>query len=134
MLTVEREYKADVWHWKAGRGNPIGWVDDKSHVISQSPVPNGKEHKLHSGRRVFIARVQDAGKSPYAQKPEPTAFAGDLIDSFSQQEPDGSMADIRGMEATREGWFLEMSASFRRATRMMPSSTRRGTTLVPLPY
>jgi hypothetical protein len=113
MLTVEREYKADVWHWKAGRGNPIGWVDDKYHVISQSPVPNGKEHKLHSGRRVFIARAQDAGKSPYAQKPEPVAFAGDLIDSFLQQEPDGSMADIRGKGShTGKGWFLEMGRKF----------------------
>ena len=37
MLTVTREFKADVWHWKAGRGNRVGWVDDKSHVISQSP-------------------------------------------------------------------------------------------------
>jgi hypothetical protein len=113
MLTVEREYKADVWHWKAGRGNPIGWVDDKYHIISQTPVPSGKEHKLHSGRRVFIARVQDAGKSPYVLKPEPASFGGDLIDSFTQQEPDGSMADIRGKGAhDGTGWFLEMSRRF----------------------
>lgn len=113
MLTVEREYKADVWHWKAGRGNPIGWVDDKYHVISQSPVPNSKEHKLHSGRRVFIARVQDAGKPPYLLKPEPAAFAGDVVDSFVQQEPEGSMADIRGKGAHNgKGWFLEMGRKF----------------------
>jgi hypothetical protein len=113
MLTVEREYKADVWHWKAGRGNPIGWVDDKYHVISQSPVPNGKEHKLHSGRRVFIARVQDAGKSPYVLKPEPVAFDGNMVDSFAQQQPDGSMADVRGKGAHNgKGWFLEMGRRF----------------------
>jgi hypothetical protein len=113
MMTVEREYKADVWHWKAGRGNPIGWVDDKYHVISQSPVPNAKEHKLHSGRRVFIARLQDAGKSPYAVKPEPAAFAGAIVDSFTQQEPDGSMADIRGKGTHNgKGWFLEMGRKF----------------------
>lgn len=113
MMTVEREYKADVWHWKAGRGNPIGWVDDKYHVISQTPVPNGKEHKLHSGRRVYIARVQDAGKPPYVLKPKPAPFGGDLIDSFTQQEPDDSMADIRGKGAHNgKGWFLEMSRKF----------------------
>lgn len=28
MLTTIYEYTADVWHWKAGRGNPVGWVDD----------------------------------------------------------------------------------------------------------
>ena len=113
MLTVEREYKADVWHWKAGRGNPIGWVDDKHHVISQSPVLNAKEHKLHSGRRVFIARVQDAGRPPYVLKPEPAAFDGEVLDSFTQQEPDGSMADIRGKGVHNgKGWFLEMGRKF----------------------
>lgn len=113
MMTVEREYTADVWHWKAGRGNPIGWVDDKYHVISQSAVPNGKEHKLHGGRRVYIARVQDAGKSPYAVKPEPTSFQGELVDSFVQQAPNGSLADVRGQGVhDGKGWFLEMGRRF----------------------
>lgn len=115
MLTIEREYKSDVLGTgKAGRGNPVGWVDDKHHIISQSPVPGGKEHKLHSGRRVFIARAQDEGKPSYLLKQEPMAFAGDMIDSFSHQEPDGSMADIRGSARhTGKGWYLEMGRRFR---------------------
>ena len=38
MITLSHEYIADVWHWKAGRGNPVGWVDDKRHIISQKPI------------------------------------------------------------------------------------------------
>jgi hypothetical protein len=113
MLTVEREYTADVWHWKAGRGDPVGWVDDKYHVISRSPVANAKEHKLHSGRRVFIARVIDAGRPPYALKPEPVSFQGESLDSFAHQEPAGSLADVRGKGAhDGKGWFLEMGRKF----------------------
>src|SRR4030067_1617923 len=35
MITLAKRYTADVWHWKAGRGNPVGWVDDKRHIIAQ---------------------------------------------------------------------------------------------------
>jgi hypothetical protein len=113
MLTVTREYTTDVWHWKAGRGNPIGWVDDKYHVISQKPVPEAKQHALHGGRSVYIARRQDAVASPYRLKPEPPKHQGDVVDSFEQAEPSGSLADVRGKGVHNgTGWLLEMSRKF----------------------
>ena len=113
MLTVTREFRADVWHWKAGRGNRVGWVDDKYHVISQSPVPKAKEHKLHGGRSVYIARVQDAGTGAYKVIPAPTSRQEDVVDSFEQLEPTGSLADVRG-KGVHDGatWSLEMSRKF----------------------
>lgn len=44
LLATEHVYTADVWHWQAGRGNPVGWVDDKYHVISQIPVANAGDY------------------------------------------------------------------------------------------
>ena len=113
MLTVTREFKADVWHWKAGRGNRVGWVDDKSHVISQSPVPNAKEHQLHGGRSVYIARVQDEGTGAYKVRIAPPSRQGDVVDSFEQMEPTGSLADVRG-KGVHDGktWSLEMCRRF----------------------
>lgn len=115
MLTVTRSYKADVWHWKAGRGNPIGWVDDKYHVISQKPIdhPKAVEHALHGKRNVYILRAQDAGTSPYKVKEAPRTNQGERVDSFVQQEPDGSMADVRGKGIhDGKGWTLEMGRRF----------------------
>jgi len=115
MLTVTRSYKSDVWHWKAGRGNPIGWVDDKYHVISQQPIghPKAVKHDIHSKRTVYILRAQDAGRSPYKAKDKPAQHAGDVVDSFEQQEPDGSMADVRGKGIhDGKGWTLEMGRKF----------------------
>ena len=113
MLTVTREFKADVWHWKAGRGNGVGWVDDKTHVISQSPVPNAKEHQLHGGRSVYIARVQDEGTGAYKVTAAPPSRQQDVVDSFQQLEPTGSLADVRG-KGVHDGktWSLEMSRRF----------------------
>jgi len=113
MLTVTREFTADVWHWKAGRGNPIGWVDDKYHVISQKPLPEAKKHSLHGGRSVYIVRLQDKGTPSFKLKPEPQTYQGDVVDSFEQQEPFGSVADVRGKGVHNgKSWFLEMGRKF----------------------
>lgn len=37
MLTMTHSFKSDVWHWKAGRGNPIGWVDDNTISSARRP-------------------------------------------------------------------------------------------------
>ncbi len=115
MMTVMREFTADVWHWKAGRGNPKGWVDDKTHVISQRPVPHAKMHRLHGGRTVYIARVMDAGKPSYTVRPAPTSKQGDTVNSFEHKEPPtGSLADVRGKGLHNgKGWVLEISRKFK---------------------
>ncbi len=114
MMTVMREFTADVWHWKAGRGNPKGWVDDKTHVISQRPVPHGKMHRLHGGRTVYIARVMDAGKPSYTVRPAPTSKQEDTVNSFEHKEPPTeSLADVRGKGLHNgKGWVLEISRKF----------------------
>lgn len=113
MLTLKHEYTADVWHWKAGRGNPVGWVDDKRHIISQKPIQGGMEYSMGGHGMVYIARIPDEGTSSYFSKPKPSAFAGELVDSFEQRQPTGSMADVRG-KGIHDGkaWTLEMSRKF----------------------
>ncbi len=113
MLTVTKEFTADVWHWKAGRGNPVGWVDDKQHIISQKPVTGGKKHKLHGGRLVYIARVQDKGTPAYKLRAVPATKESDVMDSFEQSQPTGSLADVRG-KGVHDGkmWNLEISRKF----------------------
>ena len=113
MLTVVHEYTADVWHWKAGRGNPIGWVDDKRHIISQKPIPGGKEYSMGGHGKVYVARIPDEGQTSYYSIPKPAAFEGNLVNSFEHRQPTGSIADVHG-KAVHDGrvWTLEMSRKF----------------------
>lgn len=113
MLTLAHEYTADVWHWKAGRGNPVGWVDDKRHIISQKPIKNGIEYSMGGHGNVYIARFMDEGTSSYSLKPKPTVFEGNGVDSFEQRQPAGSLADVHG-KGIHDGkkWILEMSRTF----------------------
>lgn len=110
MLSTEREFEADVWHWKAGRGNPNGWVDDKRHIIRHSSFVGAMEYQLGGHATVFIARPNDAGTVPYKVRPAPVSHSGDVVDSFEPQKPTGSCADVRG-KGVHDGstWTLEMA-------------------------
>lgn len=125
MLAVGRNYSADVWHWKAGRGNPVGWVDDKRHVISSTPLPwaeelakkgggnNCQEYVLGKHAKVYIARLMDGGTPSYRAVPPPKTHRSDIVDSYESCEPTGSLADVRGKGLhDGKGWTLEMSRKF----------------------
>ncbi len=110
MLTTDSAFVADVWHWKAGRGNPTGWVDDKRHIIGQSPSAGGREYSLGGRATVHIARPTDEGEPPYTTKPKPSKYIGDTVDSYQPSEPGGSRADVRGKGIhDGTGWTLEMA-------------------------
>lgn len=109
MLTTS-SYVADVWHWKAGRGNPAGWIDDKRHLIGNNAGEDALVYELGGHETVRIARPMDTGKRSYSVKEKPAKYAGDTIDSFEPKQPSGSLADIRG-KGTHDGssWTLEFS-------------------------
>ena len=113
MLANDQDYIADVWHWKAGRGNPVGWVDDKRHIISREPVEGALAYALGGRGTVYIARLMDAGSPSYVLREAPSGHVGDLVDSFQPQTPTDSLADVRG-KGLHDGktWTLEMSRRF----------------------
>lgn len=109
MLPDEGGYIADVWHWKAGRSNLDGWVDDKRHIIAMSPVKDALPYAFGGRKTVYIARPMDDGKPSYVAVPAPAANAGDVVSSYVAQSPDGSQADVRGKGVhDGKGWTLEM--------------------------
>jgi hypothetical protein len=113
MLAAGRNYAADVWHWKAGRGNPVGWVDDKRHAISTTPTPKAQEYKLGERAVVYVARLMDAGTAAYREVPTPAAFRAETVDSYEPCEPADSLADVRGKGVhDGQGWTLEMTRRF----------------------
>ncbi len=113
MLPTEGSYTADVWHWKAGRSNLDGWVDDKRHIISNVAIEGALEYSLGGHNTVYISRPMDEGQAGYREKPIPATYAGDVIPSFEPQQPSGSLTDIPGKGIhDGNGWTLEMSRKF----------------------
>lgn len=113
MLPPEGAYAADVWHWKAGRSNLGGWVDDKRHEISQQPIEGAEEYQLGGHKTVYVYRPMDEGRAAYKRIPKPTAYQGDVTPSYEPQEPTGSLTDVRGKGVhDGKGWTLEMTRKF----------------------
>lgn len=113
MLPAQGSYIADVWHWKAGRSNLGGWVDDKRHIISHEPIEDALVYSLGGHNTVYMVRPMDEGRPAYAVIPKPTSFEGEVIPSYEPQEPNGSVGDIAGKGVhDGRGWTLEMTKKF----------------------
>ncbi len=113
MLPEEGAYTADVWHWKAGRSNLGGWVDDKRHIISKDPIEGAMKYSMGGHNTVYISRPMDEGQAAYRSKPIPIAYTGDVIPSYEPQQPSGSLTDIPGKGIHNgNGWILEMTRNF----------------------
>lgn len=113
MLATDVTFTTDVWHWKAGRSNLAGWVDDKRHIISREPVEGGLPYQLGGRATVYIARPMDAGAQSYTAVDPPEGRIADIVPSYAPQQPGGSQADIRGKGLhDGAGWTLEMGRRF----------------------
>lgn len=113
MLPAQGEFSTDVWHWKAGRSNLGGWVDDKRHLISTTPIENALVYELGGYNTVYISRPMDSGTASYLVVGPPASRSGDVVASFSAQAPTGSLTDVRG-KGVHDGqnWTLEMGRKF----------------------
>jgi hypothetical protein len=106
-------YTADVWYWKGNRTDPVGYADDKHHILAAEPGKKAKELKSKSGKTRHLMRIGDAGKS--AQKKQIfTEYQGDVISQYSIVNPEGSRADIRAKGTWKNGvWTIEFGRKLR---------------------
>jgi hypothetical protein len=101
------QYTADVWYWKANRTDPVGYSDDKTHVLASTPGKKAKELVSKSGNKNYLMRIGDAGTS--AQKKRLlTSYQGDVQDQYVTRKPAGSRADILARGVWKNGfWTIE---------------------------
>lgn len=63
-----KEFKADMWNWKAARTNPINISHDKMTIISRQALPEAYKGTLADGTSIYIQRPNDSGDEPYETK------------------------------------------------------------------
>ncbi len=104
-----KEYKADIWHWKAARSNPAGVAHDKMHVISKGKLAGAKEHPSKDGGTVWVQRPSDEGGKIYKSK-RYAEHEGDTVPKYIVDPGvSGSIADVKAKGSWKDGaWTLEM--------------------------
>ena len=105
-----KEFRADVWHWKAARSNPVGLAHDKMWIISRKKLQRAREWKAADGQSVWLARPSDSGSKLYKSK-RYTEFAGQSVPKYIvSQNVSGSVADVKAKGDWKDGvWTLEMA-------------------------
>lgn len=100
-------YTTDVWYWKAHRTDPVGYADDKMHILSDSRGKKARELLSKSGKKRYLMRLGDKGKS--AQKKQIlTEYKGDVVAQYEAREPEGSRADVKAKGVWQKGtWTVE---------------------------
>ncbi len=100
---------SDVWFWKAHRTDPLGFADDKLHIISIKPKRKSISIRTNSGENVYFIRKADNGSAAY-KGIIPDIFTKPKITNYIKQVPSGSRADVRAKGQWQNGvWTIEFS-------------------------
>ncbi|ETW96463.1 MAG: hypothetical protein ETSY1_26510 [Candidatus Entotheonella factor] len=102
-------HRADIWHWKALRTNPLGYADDKMHLLLPESHEQATvvESPIHGS--LFLRRLADAGQGAYREYPV-TTYKADYLPRFYPYQPEGSRADVRAKGVWHNNaWTLEFS-------------------------
>lgn len=100
----------DAWHWKSARTDPAGHAQDRRHIYGfEPPRPQAKTYEARNGKKIYIDRPEDMGRSTTMSRPKPTEFIATSLYQYSPQLPTESAADIRAKgEWVNAWWTVEM--------------------------
>ncbi len=108
---ADKPYKADIWFWKADRTDPVGYADDKHHVLSKTKIPKSVKILSKSGHLFYFSRRGDLGASAYEAHIY-SEYKGDTLGRFTNRQPTGSRADVRAKGQWKHGkWTVEFGRS-----------------------
>jgi hypothetical protein len=73
--------KADMWHWKAVRSNPVGYTEDGYVTTNPSKKPEeGRKRDAGSGTKAKSNRTKDKSKPAFMQDPSKSpSLPGSLL-------------------------------------------------------
>lgn len=103
-------FKADMWHWKASRSNPLGLAHDKKTTISKNKLLRAANIPSKDGTKRYVLRESDEGTPiyrslRYGKKEQDVMPKYELL-----KNPRGSIADVKANGKWQDGfWHLELS-------------------------
>jgi hypothetical protein len=100
-------FTADIWYWKSHRSNPVGYADDKYHILSDTEAKKSRMILSPTAKKRYLLRLADAGTPMYRKNIE-IEYKGDIIPQYSYVTPTGSRADVRAKGRWENGaWTIE---------------------------
>lgn len=105
----DEPYVADIWYWKAVRTDPQGFADDKIQRLSNYRTKDSFEITSKSGKKMYIRRQGDAGRSSYKTDIY-IDYQGDIVHRYTSRQPQSSRADVKAKGVWKDGrWTIEFA-------------------------
>jgi hypothetical protein len=105
-------FTADLWYWKANRTNPIGYADDKYHILSTLKQRKSLSIESKTGKQRYLLRLPDEGTAVY-EKQIFIDYKGGTINQYKHNTPNGSRADVKAKGTWKDGfWTIEFARKF----------------------
>jgi len=84
--------KADMWHWKSVRSNPVGYAEDGYVAFNATKEPEkGRKRDAGSGTKAKSNRTKDKSRPAYMQDPSKTvSIPGTLLVAQAAEIKDNS--------------------------------------------
>lgn len=104
-----KEFKADMWHWKSSRTNPVNLAHDKMTVISSNPIKKSYKATTKEGKIIYLYRPSDSGEPIYYSKRYSIKEKEMMPKYLFKQNPSGSITDVKAKGIWKNGlWMLEL--------------------------
>lgn len=104
-----KTFKADMWHWKANRSNPVGLAHDKMTIISRQASRKAFQIKDKNGKFIYIRRPSDTGEKIYKSRRYSKKEKDVMPKYVLNKDASGSIADIKAKGVWKNGmWTLEL--------------------------
>ncbi len=108
-LNSDMPNRSDIWFWKANRTDPVGYADDKQHVLSNVETRESTKVTGRSDHDMFLLRREDSGRKAYSVELL-LNYDGDIRNRYRNSIPSGSRADVRAKGQWHNGlWTIEFS-------------------------
>lgn len=105
-----KEFKADMWNWKAGRTNPINISHDKMTIISRQALPEAYRGVLADGSVIYIQRPNDSAEEPYQTKRYFKKQQDLMLKYIPREKLAKGVDDVKAKGIWKAGkWHLEQS-------------------------
>jgi hypothetical protein len=102
-------FKADMWHWKAARSNPIGLAQDKLTIITTNKSKKAYTTTAANGKTIYILRPSDSGDKLYKTARYAAKEKSVMPKYILNKNVTGSIADVKAKGVWESGqWTLEM--------------------------
>ena len=104
-----KTFKADMWHWKASRSNPIGLAQDKLTIITTEVSKKAYTTTAANGKKIYILRPSDSGDKLYKTTRYATKEKERMPKYILSKKVTGSVADVKAKGVWQDGqWTVEM--------------------------